>query len=258
MLAFQQIDHLSTSPNHGAVTMGSHHMNRTIGIESGIEAHTRAHTNVLHLTFLIHRRLHGMPGQLGHGAVSLRIYPAFVDGMSEAIGIDSRSRSLQIGIITVEQLMPETVVMLQGGQTTHMRTQKFHDLSTLRMVLRQHVKHLAHGQNGPSISPSPMESRMIGHCFHPSVAEQPFLFDKHALRKLKHLAHSLIVIASFAGVFTHIGHRGNSHKHVVEPKRVVLRTDTGKGPVGQPILLVEHIVRIVGYHISEAQALILE
>ena len=100
--------------------MGCHHVYGAIGIESGVEAHTRSHTDVLYLSFLINRRLHSMPSQLSHRAVGLRIYPALVDGMGKAISVDGRGGSLEIGIIAVEQLMPKAIMMLQGCQTTHM------------------------------------------------------------------------------------------------------------------------------------------
>ena len=103
-----------------------------------------------------------------------------------------------------------------------------------------------------------MEGRMISHRFHPSVAEQPFLLDEHALGKLQHLLHGLVIVFRFPGVFTHIGHRWDAHKHIVEPQRIVLRTDAGKRSVGQTVLLIEDIVGIVCYQILKSRTFVFQ
>ena len=90
------------------------------------------------------------------------------------------------------------------------------------------------------------------------MAEESLFLDKHALGKLQHLLHSLIIVFRFPGVFTHIGHCGDAHKHIVEPKCIVLRTNTGKRSVGQTVLLVEDIVGIVGNQIVKPQTFVFQ
>ena len=116
VLGLKEIKHLGTCPENGAVAVGGHDMDRAIGIERGIEAHACANTNILYLTFRVDRRGNSMPSQLGYRTIDLGIYPTAIDGVGEAIGIDGSGRRLEIGVRTVEKLMPETIVMLKGGK----------------------------------------------------------------------------------------------------------------------------------------------
>ena len=116
MLLLQELKHLGTSPENRAIAVGGHNMNGAIGIKRGIEAHASANTNILYLTFLVNRRGYSMPSQLGYRTIDLGIYPTLIDGVGEAIGIDSGGRRLEIGVRTVEKLMPETIVVLKGGK----------------------------------------------------------------------------------------------------------------------------------------------
>ena len=89
MLLLQQSDNLCASPYRRTIAMSSHHMNRTIGIESSIETHAGTDTDILHLSFVIDRLVDSLPTQQCCGTVCLGIYPSMIDGMGYAVGIDS-------------------------------------------------------------------------------------------------------------------------------------------------------------------------
>ena len=113
------------------------------------------------------------------------------------------------------------------------------------MVGRQHVEHLAHRQDGPSVSPSPMEGRVRIHRLHPTVTEESFLWHPHPFCKLEHLPGCLIIILGITRQLTHVGYRRDAHEHIVEPKRILLRADTGESAVRETVFLVHDIVGIV-------------
>ena len=143
MLPAEQLQHLGPSPDDGTVSVGSHDMCGPVGIESGIEAHARTHADFLHLTFGVDRRLHGMPAHQRHRAIGLGVEPALVDGMGQTIGIDGRGRGFEISVVAVEQLMPETGMMLQGSESGGMLAEQVEQLLPLGMSIGQHVEHLA-------------------------------------------------------------------------------------------------------------------
>ena len=89
MLALQHVDHLSTCPDHRTITVGSHHMTRTIGIERRIESHACSHADLLHLSFFVDTGSNGMPAKLGHRTEGFGIEPSLIDGMSQTVSIDS-------------------------------------------------------------------------------------------------------------------------------------------------------------------------
>ena len=179
-----------------------------------------------------------MPSELCHWSIDLGIEPALIDTMGQTISIDSSGRCLEISIVTIEQLVPETIVMLQLSQSCSVSLEQLHNLSPFGMFGRQHIQHLTHRQNSPSIGPSPVEGRMFLHRLYPSVTEEALLGHEHPLGKLKHLTSSLIIVLGSACQLTHIGYCRDAHEHIVEPKRVLLWTDTGKGTVGKSVLLI--------------------
>jgi len=77
------------------------------------------------------------------------------------------------------------------------------------------------------------------------MAEELLLGHPHAAGKLHHLAGGLVIVFAVAGKASHVGYGGNAHEHVVEPDGVLLRTQPGKGAVGQAVLLVHDVVCIV-------------
>ena len=245
MLILQQADDFGTCPDDRTIAMGSHHMYGTMGIEGGVESHAGTHAHLLNLTFRVDCRLYGMPSHECHGAVGLCINPALVDGMGQTIGIDGRGRGFEIGVVAVEQLMPETGMMLQGRKSGGMLAEQVEQLLALGMSFGQHVEHLAQRQDSPSVSPAPEESRMRLHGLYPSVAEEVLLGYPHTTGKTAHLAGCLVVVFRVARQLAHIGHRGNAHEHIVEPHRILLRTQARESAVGKPILLVNDIAGVV-------------
>ena len=143
--------------------------------------------------------------------------------------------------------MPEAIMMLQSGESFGMSFQQFHDFSPLRMVGRQHVEHLTHGENSPAIGSSPEKGRMRIHALNPPMTEQFLFRHPHPTGKLKNLTSSLIIIFGIARKFTHISHSRNTHEHIIEPYRILLRTNTGKSAIGNTVFLIHDIVGIVVY-----------
>ena len=168
--------------------------------------------------------------------------------MGQTVGIDGCGRSLEIGVAAVEQLVPESVVVLQTGQPLGMLAQQVGDGLSLGMVGGQHVEYLTHRQDGPSVGASPEESRVGVHGLYPAVTEQLPFGHPHTFGKLPHLSGGLVVIALFTRQPSHIGHGGYAHKHIVEPHRIFLRAQAGEGAVAETVLLVHDVVGIIIYH----------
>ena len=76
--------------------------------------------------------------------------------MREAVGVDGRSRSLKIRIIAVQELMPESLAALEGGKTESVLPEEVENLVPPRITFRKHIKHLAHGEDRPSVGAAPV------------------------------------------------------------------------------------------------------
>ena len=99
-------------------------MNRAVGIEGCIETHAGAYTDSLHLPLCVDGRSHRVPTKQGHWAINLGIKPTLVDPMGQAIGENGCGGCFQIGVGTVKQLMPKTVLVLKGCQSLGMAVKK--------------------------------------------------------------------------------------------------------------------------------------
>ena len=95
-------------------------MNRAVGIEGGIETHAGAYTDSLYLPLCIDGRSHRVPTEQGHWAINLGIKPTLVDPMGQTIGENGCGGCFQIGVGTVKQLVPKTVLVLKGCQSLGM------------------------------------------------------------------------------------------------------------------------------------------
>ena len=102
MLLLQQVQHLGTGPEHGAIAMGSHHVDGAVGVEGGVEGETCAHASAFHLSLLVHMGVDVVPCEEGLGTVGLGIEPTLVDGMGKAVAVDGGAGGLEIGVGTVE------------------------------------------------------------------------------------------------------------------------------------------------------------
>ncbi len=245
VLTGEQTDDLGAGPDGGPVAVGGHDVDGTVGIERGVEAHAGADADALDLAAVVDGRGDGMPAQQGDGAVDLGVEPSLADGVGQTGGVDGGGRRLEIGVGAVEQLVPEAVVVLQGGESLGVAAQQLHDLGPLGMVGGQHVEHLAEGQDGPSVGASPEEGGVGLHGLDPSVAEELALRHPHALGKLDDLSGGLVVVFRVARQPAHVGHGGYAHEHVVEPDGVLLRAKSGEGAVGQAVLAVHDVVDVV-------------
>ena len=223
------------------------YIDRTIVIKSRIESHPRTHTSAFHLTFRIDLTGHGMPSQMSDRSISNGINPAFIDSMRQTVYVNSRSRRLQIRIIPVEQLMPKPFSTLQGSHPAYMSPEIIHHFRTLGVIFRQYIEQFACCQHSPPIGTRPTKGRMIGTAFYPSMTIQSFFRDKHTVGKLQELSDSLRQIYLFLSlvITAHLGYCGNPHKHVVQPKCIMLRTIAGKSTICQSVFFILNKIKIV-------------
>ena len=96
------------------------------------------------------------------------------------------------------------------------------------------------------------------HGLYPAMAEQSVLSHEHAVGKEQHLTGCLIIVLGIARQPSHIGHGGNTHEHVVQPHRVLLRAQTCKDAVSEPVLLIDNIVGIQVDTLSQRQRRVVE
>ena len=90
---------------------------------------------------------------------------------------------------------------------------------------------------------------MIATAFHPTVAIQSFFGDKHAVGKLQELSHCFCQIFIFLllVIITHLCYCRNTHKHIIQPKSVMLRTVACKSSICQTILFIYDEIKIITY-----------
>ena len=220
-------------------------MHRSVGIERRIESHSRSHTNTLNLPNLIDSRLHGMPSELRHRSVGLGIYPSFVDSMSKGISIDGCGRSFEVCVVSVEQLVPETIMMLHACQSSEMASEEVQDLIALGMVLRQNIQDLTHCKHSPSVGPSPEERRMVGHILHPSMAEESHFWHKHFLFKQEYLFSRFIKKTRVFGLLSPICQCRHPHEHIVEPNGVLMRSQSSECSITEPVFLIHNVADVI-------------
>ena len=121
-----------------------------------------------------------------------------------------------------------------------MFTKEVHELFTLGMVGRHYVQYFGHGEQRPTVGTSPEEGGMISHTFYPTVTEELLFGYPHTLGKLEDLANGFgQIFGLFFICHTRVpGYGRNAHEHIIQPKRVELWTDAGKGSVGKAIFFV--------------------
>lgn len=93
-------------------------------IKRRIETHTRTDANALDLAILCHFCRYGVPAKQSGGGIRQRIEPALIDGVRKGIYVNGCCGSFQIGIGSVEQLVPEARTRLLGRQPFRMRFQQ--------------------------------------------------------------------------------------------------------------------------------------
>ena len=89
MLFIQQDDHFSSCPDYRTIAVCGIHIDRAVIVECRIECHSGTHTGAFYLSFCIDLCRNCMPTELRYGAVSHCIEPTLVDGVGDAIDIDS-------------------------------------------------------------------------------------------------------------------------------------------------------------------------
>ena len=107
--------------------MSSEVVDRAIGIEGRVERKSSTYTSAFHLPLGVHMGVDVVPGKNGLCAIVLCIEPSLVDGVGEAVAINGCAGSLQIGVRTVEQLMPSPIVMLERQQASQVLLEVVHD-----------------------------------------------------------------------------------------------------------------------------------
>ena len=93
-----QIFDLRSSPENGAISVSGIVVDRTIGIEGRVEGESCAHTRSCHLTHGCDVSIDIMPREESLPYVGLGLYPPFVDGVGETVGIDGCAGCLGVGV----------------------------------------------------------------------------------------------------------------------------------------------------------------
>ena len=98
------------------------------------------------------------------------------------------------------------------------------------------------------------------HALHPSVSEKFLFGHPHALLEQHDLTDSFLqVLVSILCVYASVpSHGRDTHEHIVEPHRVILRPRTGEDAVAQPVLAVQDKVHVVVDLFAELQFRILD
>ena len=107
--------------------MGGEVVDGTIGVEGGVEGEACADAGALHLSLSIHMSVDIVPCKDGLCAVLFGIEPSFVDGMGDAVAVDGGAGGFEIGVGAVEQLMPSSVVVLEGKEASEVCLEVAHD-----------------------------------------------------------------------------------------------------------------------------------
>ena len=219
---------------------------RTAVVKSGVERHAGAHAGPFHLSPLVDLGGDSIPAEGGDRSVDHWTDPSLVDGSCNAVDIDCCCGGLQVGVVLVQQLVPEAVARLQSGQSADMRFQEFKYLTSSGVVCGQHIQCLHQREQRPPVGPAPEEIGLPVGCLHPSVAEESFFLHEHLFTEKDDLSYNLIEIAALTGHCTHLGDGRDAHEHVIEPDTVHLRPFAGKGTVMEPILIVHDVVHVIG------------
>ena len=242
--ALQQPDHLGSGHEHRPVAVLGQGTPRPVVIVGGIEREARANAGVLHLTLVVDLGRHRIPAELGGRPVGHGADPPAVDGPGHAEHKHGRGGGLEIGVVTVEQLVPQARAGLAGGQTPEVGPELIEHGRTARMILGQNVEQLDHRHGRPAIRARPVEFGVIVRVRGPTVQVEAPLPVEHAGGKLEHLPHGVVVIAALAREFSHLGQRGNAHVHVVQPQRLRLRVVPGQRAVGETELPVTDVLHV--------------
>ena len=146
-----ETNHLGCGPDGRTIAVGGSGGHRTIVVESGVEGHAGAHTSTLHTTLVGDLGREGLPTQLSHGTIGDATDPTLANSVGDAVGVDGGGRGFEIGVVAVEQLVPEALAGLVGGQTAHVATQLHEQEETVGMVLGEHVEQFDGGEQSPSV-----------------------------------------------------------------------------------------------------------
>ena len=209
----------------------------TVVVEGRLEAHAGADARALDLALRVDLRRDRVPRQHRRGPVGHGVDPAAVDRPGHRVGVDRGGGRLEVGVVPVQELVPEARPGLAGGEPADVRAQEVEDRRPVRVVLGQHVEQLDERHEGPAVRPGPAELGVDLHPLHPAVHEEPLLAVEHPAGELQDLLHRVVVVPPLAGELPHLRERGHAHVEVVEPERVRLRPVAGQRPVGQPELL---------------------
>ena len=200
------------------------HAGRTIGVEGRLEGHAGTHADTLDLAGGRDLAGHRVPGQVRHRTVHLGVDVAAVDRACDRIGVDRGRRGLLVGVVAIDQLVPEAFLGLVAGQALDVGAQLRQHLVVALVVLRQHFQHLDHGHHRPAVGARPAQLRMVAHAFDVAVHVDAQLRVEHALRELQHLVDGVVVVLAVARHLAQVGHGRHAHEHVVQPDRVRQRT----------------------------------
>ncbi len=224
---------------------------RTVVVIDVVAGKRRTHASSFHLALGVDTRAQAHPAGLGDGAVSGRADPAFVDRMGEHVDEDGGGRGFQVGVVTVEHLVPQAGTGLGFGDAVQAGAQLREYLVVRRMVFWQHVEQVAHGQHGPAVGARPVKARRVRVVGVPAVGKQAVLLVVQVLGHGQNVRGGIVEPGFVAGQVAHLGQRGNAHVHVIGPQRRRLRTLAREGAVGQPVLLLLHVAAAGVDHVLE-------
>ena len=163
-------------------------------------------------------------------AVVDRADPTLVDGVGDAIGEHRGSQCLQVRIVAIHHLVPETAAGLVLRHAAQCRAQLRQCFFIAQMILGQHVQQIAHRQDRPSRRPPPIESRRAWIARIPTVEVEPLGRIEKWRRHRQHNAHRIVAPRAIAGEPAHLRQRRDSPVGVVGPQRLRLAAATGITP----------------------------
>ena len=137
--------------------MSSVVVDRTVGIEGGVEGESGADAGAFNLSFLSDVGTDVVPGKDGLTYVRFWLYPALVDGMGKAVAVYGCAGGLEIGLRVVEQLMPTAVEVLKGQESGEVLEEPLHNLWVFL-----HVEEFTGGEECPAVGSAPEEGGVVG------------------------------------------------------------------------------------------------
>src|SRR4051794_14429850 len=98
---------------------------RPVIVEGRVKTHPGADTGPLDLPFVIYFCSNCVPGKYGNRRISTFVDETVVDGPGYCVGIYCSGRCFKVGIVAVDQLVPETGAVLVTCEPFYMCAKLF-------------------------------------------------------------------------------------------------------------------------------------